>query len=50
MADVQTSMPELIIVSPCIGNCIVLKPSEVSEESAQLLEKLCSQYLDKVCT
>lgn len=31
------------------GNCVVLKPSEVSENTAQLLEKLCSQYLDKEC-
>jgi len=32
------------------GNCVVLKPSEVSEQTARLVEKLCLQYLDKVCT
>jgi aldehyde dehydrogenase (NAD+) len=31
------------------GNCVVLKPSEVSEHTAALLEKLLPQYLDKVC-
>lgn len=31
------------------GNCVVLKPSEVSVHTAELLEKLCPQYFDKDC-
>ena len=33
-----------------IGNCVVLKPSEVSEQTAEVLEKVCHEYLDKVRT
>jgi aldehyde dehydrogenase (NAD+) len=31
------------------GNCVVLKPSEMSVSTAKLLEKICPQYLDKDC-
>jgi len=33
-----------------VGNCVVLKPSEVSEQTAEVLEKVCHEYLDKVRT
>jgi len=31
------------------GNCVVLKPSELSEATATLLETLCHKYLDNDC-
>jgi acyl-CoA reductase-like NAD-dependent aldehyde dehydrogenase len=30
------------------GNCVVIKPSEVSSASAQLMAKLVPKYLDQV--
>ncbi|XP_029467246.1 fatty aldehyde dehydrogenase isoform X2 [Rhinatrema bivittatum] len=44
--------PFALILHPLVGaiaagNAVVLKPSEVSENTAQLLEKLIPQYLDK---
>lgn len=30
------------------GNCVVIKPSEVAEHSANLLKKLIPMYLDQV--
>jgi len=41
----------LIPVSGAIaaGNCVVIKPSEVSPASAKLLEELVPRYLDQVC-
>ena len=30
------------------GNCAIIKPSELSEESAKLIERLCTKYLDQV--
>ena len=31
-----------------VGNCVILKPSEVSEHTAKFLEEFIPQYLDKV--
>jgi aldehyde dehydrogenase (NAD+) len=38
-----------IVGALAAGNCVVLKPSEVSENTAKLLEQLCPKYLDKDC-
>jgi acyl-CoA reductase-like NAD-dependent aldehyde dehydrogenase len=32
----------------CLGNAVVLKPSEISENTAKILAKLLPQYLDQV--
>lgn len=32
----------------CLGNAVIIKPSEVSENTAKLLAKLLPQYLDQV--
>ncbi|XP_030078065.1 aldehyde dehydrogenase family 3 member A2 [Microcaecilia unicolor] len=44
--------PLMLTLQPLVGaiaagNAVVLKPSEVSENTAKILEKLISQYLDK---
>ncbi|XP_007904394.1 aldehyde dehydrogenase, dimeric NADP-preferring [Callorhinchus milii] len=44
--------PLALVIQPLIGaiaagNAVVIKPSEVSENMAQLLQKLLPQYLDK---
>lgn len=31
------------------GNCVILKPSEVSPATSQLLAKIIPKYLDTVC-
>lgn len=36
-----------VIGALAAGNCVVLKPSEVSEHTSALLERLCPLYLDK---
>ena len=30
------------------GNCVILKPSEISPATAKILDKLIPKYLDKV--
>ena len=32
------------------GNCVLVKPSEMADESAKLMEKLVLKYLDTVYT
>lgn len=32
----------------CVGNAVVVKPSEISENTSQLLADLLPQYLDQV--
>jgi len=34
--------------SCCLGNAVVVKPSELSEHSARLMKELLPLYLDKV--
>lgn len=34
----------------CLGNAVILKPSELSENTAKILAKLLPQYLDQVRT
>ena len=41
------SYDEYIVLS-FSGNCVVLKPSELSEHTARLLEKILPEYVDKV--
>ncbi|XP_072423973.1 aldehyde dehydrogenase family 3 member B1-like isoform X1 [Chiloscyllium punctatum] len=48
------SQPIQLLLTPLVGaiaagNCVVLKPSEVSVNTAALLSKLIPQYLDKDC-
>ncbi|XP_059498786.1 aldehyde dehydrogenase family 3 member B1 [Stegostoma tigrinum] len=48
------SHPVQLLLTPLVGaiaagNCVVLKPSEVSVNTAALLSKLIPQYLDKDC-
>ena len=38
-----------VIGAIAAGNCVVLKPSEVSAATAQLLEEIIPQYLDNDC-
>ena len=41
----------LLLLNKCfafIGNCVVIKPSELSENTASLIEKIIPQYLDSV--
>ena len=33
---------------PALGNCVIMKPSEVSEHTAHLLEDIIPLYFDKV--
>ena len=45
------NFPFHLSLTPCIaaiaaGNCVVLKPSDVSPASAQQLKELCDKYLD----
>lgn len=44
--------PVSLVLAPMVaalaaGNTIVVKPSEISENVSQLLEKLCAKYLDQ---
>lgn len=32
----------------CLGNAVIMKPSELSENTAKILAKLLPQYLDQV--
>lgn len=46
--------PLAMVLDPLIpalaaGNCVVIKPSEVSKHTSELLEKLINQYMDKSC-
>ncbi|KAJ8929821.1 hypothetical protein NQ314_017419 [Rhamnusium bicolor] len=46
--------PFMILISPLIGaiaagNCVILKPSEIAPNTAQLVEKLVPKYLDTNC-
>ncbi|OQV23415.1 Aldehyde dehydrogenase, dimeric NADP-preferring [Hypsibius exemplaris] len=46
--------PVNLLLSPLVGaisagNCVLIKPSEVSENVERLLEQLLPQYLDKNC-
>lgn len=46
--------PVQLTLSPLVGaiaagNCVILKPSEVSPSTAKVLEELLPQYLDKEC-
>jgi len=38
-----------IVAAVAAGNCVVLKPSEISAASAACLEKLINKYLDNEC-
>ena len=46
--------PFVVTMKPLIGaiaagNCVVVKPSEISVESANVMAKLLPQYIDPVC-
>ena len=47
--SVFTLMIDMSFLRLAPGNCAIIKPSEVSEHTAQLLEEIFPQYLDKVC-
>lgn len=32
------------------GNCVILKPSEISSATSKVLAKIIPKYLDQVCT
>ncbi|KAJ9446517.1 Aldehyde dehydrogenase, partial [Diplonema papillatum] len=38
-----------VVSAIAAGNTIVLKPSEISQNSARVIEKLCNKYLDTSC-
>lgn len=42
-------MHKVKVVIALSGNCVLLKPSEVSENTAALLEKIMPKYFDNVC-
>ena len=44
----QTSIPP-VITSIAAGNCVILKPSEMSPNSSNVMAKLFQRYLNPIC-
>mmetsp|Transcript_47402 Transcript_47402/g.72443 ORF Transcript_47402/g.72443 Transcript_47402/m.72443 type:complete len:90 (-) Transcript_47402:303-572(-) len=45
---VYTSIPN-VAASIAAGNCIIMKPSELAENSSLVLDELFEKYLDQSC-
>ena len=48
VAGASTSLPSLLSHCLLAGNCVVLKPSEISKNTEKVLAELLPQYLDQV--